>query len=60
VFRRGVTSMIGNGVPSFQFNEINGLAGVPLMPMGVIFGSAFTAMVQPARTTQHHHRPLRH
>jgi hypothetical protein len=27
VFRRGVPSMIGNGVSSFQFSEINGLAG---------------------------------
>jgi hypothetical protein len=28
VFRRGVSNiMIGNGVPSFQLNEINGLKG---------------------------------
>lgn len=27
VFRRGVPSMIGDGVSSFQFSEINGLAG---------------------------------
>jgi len=27
VFRRGVTTTIGVGVPSSQFNEINGLKG---------------------------------
>lgn len=27
VFRRGVSTMIGKGVPSFQVNEINGLKG---------------------------------
>jgi hypothetical protein len=29
VFRRGVSTMIVKGVPSFQLNEINGLKGSP-------------------------------
>jgi hypothetical protein len=29
VFRRGVSTIIGKGVPSFQLNEINGLKGSP-------------------------------
>lgn len=29
VFRRGVSTTIGKGVPSFQLNEINGLKGTP-------------------------------
>jgi hypothetical protein len=29
MFRRGVSTMIGKKVPSFQFNEINELKGFP-------------------------------
>jgi hypothetical protein len=29
VFRRGVSTIIGKGVPSFELNEINGLKGSP-------------------------------
>jgi hypothetical protein len=29
VFRRGVPTMIGAGIPQLQFNEINGLKGSP-------------------------------
>ena len=42
VFRRGVPTMIGNGGPVPQSNEINGL---DIMPMGGNFRSAFTVNI---------------
>ncbi len=37
MFRRGVTTMIGVGVPSFQFNEINRLEGARRRRWGAFF-----------------------
>ncbi len=37
MFRRGVSTMIGVGVPSFQFNEINGLKGSRRRRWGAFF-----------------------